>query len=110
MDYDFDALKSYMLERDLVTVDLVFRQDATTFHARNPFPVGGIVEDPATGAAAAAFGAYLRALDLVTPPARVTIHQGDDMGRPSLLLVDLDVGEGGIHVTGQAVRIPQELA
>jgi PhzF family phenazine biosynthesis protein len=99
-----------MLERDLVTVDLVFREDATTFDARNPFPVGGVVEDPATGAAAAAFGAYLRGLDLVTPPARVTIHQGDDMGRPSLLLVDLDVGDGGIHVTGQAVRIPQELA
>jgi PhzF family phenazine biosynthesis protein len=110
LDYDFDALKNAMLEHDLVTVDLVFREDATTFHARNPFPVGGIVEDPATGAAAAAFGAYLRALEVVTPPARVTIHQGDDMGRPSLLLVDLDVGDGGIHVTGRAVQIPQESA
>jgi PhzF family phenazine biosynthesis protein len=107
LDYDFAALEAYMSARDLVTVDLVFREDATTFHARNPFPVGGVVEDPATGAAAAAFGAYLRALGLVTPPARVTIHQGDDMGRPSLLLVDLDVGDGGIHVTGRAVRIPE---
>jgi PhzF family phenazine biosynthesis protein len=106
LDYDFGALKAYMSERDLVTVDLVFREDAKTFHARNPFPVGGVVEDPATGAAAAAFGAYLRALDIVTPPARVTIHQGDDMGRPSLLLVDVDAGDGGIHVTGRAVRIP----
>ncbi len=110
LDYDFDALKSYMLERDLVTVDLVFREDPTTFHARNPFPVGGVVEDPATGAAAAAFGAYLRALDLVTPPVRVTVHQGDDMGRPSLLLIDVDAGDGGIHVTGQAVRIPEAMA
>ncbi|MET0602049.1 MAG: PhzF family phenazine biosynthesis protein [Baekduia sp.] len=110
LDYDFDALNSYMAERDLVTVDLVFRDGATTFHARNPFPVGGVVEDPATGAAAAAFGAYLRALDLVTPPVRVTIHQGDDLGRPSLLLVDIDAGDGGIHVTGQAVRIPEAMA
>ncbi len=110
LDYDFDALKSSMAERDLVTVDLVFRGGATTFYARNPFPVGGVVEDPATGAAAAAFGAYLRALDLVTPPIRVTIHQGDDMGRPSLLLVDIDAGDGGIHVTGQAVRIPEAMA
>jgi PhzF family phenazine biosynthesis protein len=110
LDYDFDALNSFMAERDLVTVDLVFRDGATTFHARNPFPVGGVVEDPATGAAAAAFGAYLRALDLVTPPVRVTIHQGDDMGRPSLLLVDVDAGDGGIHVTGQAVRIPEAMA
>jgi PhzF family phenazine biosynthesis protein len=105
--YDFDALKTYMSERDLVTVDLVHREDATTFHARNPFPVGGVVEDPATGAAAAAFGAYLRALDLVTPPVRVTIHQGDDMGRPSLLLVDLDPDPGsGVRVSGGAVTIP----
>jgi PhzF family phenazine biosynthesis protein len=107
LDYDFAALEAYMSARDLVTVDLVFREDATTFHARNPFPVGGVVEDPATGAAAAAFGAYLRALGLVTPPARVTVHQGDDMGRPSLLLVDLDAGTGGIRVSGRAVRIPE---
>jgi len=106
LDYDFDALKIYMSDRDLTTVDLVFREDATTFHARNPFPVGGVVEDPATGAAAAAFGAYLRALGLVTPPVRVTVHQGEDMGRPSLLLIDLDEGEGGVHVTGHAVPIP----
>lgn len=110
LDYDFDALKDYMVERDLATADLVFRDGPTTFHARNPFPVGGVVEDPATGAAAAAFGAYLRALDLVTPPARVTVHQGEDMGRPSLLLIDLGPGDGAIQVTGEAVRIPEELA
>ena len=32
-----------MLAHDLTTVDLVHREDATTFHARNPFPVGGVV-------------------------------------------------------------------
>jgi PhzF family phenazine biosynthesis protein len=106
--YDFDALKAYMIERDLTTVDLVHRDaaDRSTFHARNPFPVGGVVEDPATGAAAAAFGAYLRALGLVTPPARVTIRQGDDMGRPSLLHVDVDADPaGGVRVSGRAVDI-----
>lgn len=106
LDYAFDDLKAYMSANDLVTVDLVHREDATTFHARNPFPVGGVVEDPATGAAAAAFGAYLRALGLVTPPVTVTIHQGDDMGRPSLLLVGLDPDPAaGVRVTGGAVRI-----
>jgi PhzF family phenazine biosynthesis protein len=105
LDYDFNALKAYMLERDLTTVDLVWREDATTFHARNPFPVGGVVEDPATGAAAAAFGAYLRDVGAVTPPARVAIHQGDDMGRPSLLLVDIDPAPAGIRVSGGAVAI-----
>jgi PhzF family phenazine biosynthesis protein len=102
LDYDFDALQRVMLEHDITTVDLVWREDATTFHARNPFPVGGVVEDPATGAAAAAFGAYLRELGLVTPPVTVTVHQGADMGRPSLLTIDIGA-EGGIRVTGQAV-------
>ena len=35
-----------MHAHELVTVDLVHREDETTFHARNPFPVGGVVEDP----------------------------------------------------------------
>jgi PhzF family phenazine biosynthesis protein len=104
LDYDFEALRQHMLAADLTTVDLVWRESASVFHARNPFPVGGVVEDPATGAAAAAFGAYLRELRLVAPPATVTIHQGHDMGRPSLLTVV--IGEsGGIGVTGTAVAM-----
>ena len=52
LDYDFDALKALMLDAGLITVQLVWRETETVFHARNPFPVGGVVEDPATGAAA----------------------------------------------------------
>ena len=104
LDYDFDALKQAMLEHDLTTVDLVHRHDELTFSARNPFPVGGVVEDPATGAAAAAFGAYLRELGLVTPPATVTVHQGVDMGRPSLLTIEIDE-RPEIRVTGRAVAM-----
>ena len=65
------------------------------FHSRNPFPPGGVVEDPATGAAAAALGAYLRELGLVEPPATITIHQGDDIGRPGRLLVDIHADRAG---------------
>src|SRR6185503_3771066 len=66
------------------------------FHCRNPFPPGGVYEDPATGAAAAAFGGYLREMRLIDTPATVTIHQGDDMGRPGLLTVDIptELGRG----------------
>jgi PhzF family phenazine biosynthesis protein len=105
LDYDFETLKDFMLEHDLTTVDLLWREDDTTFHARNPFPVGGVVEDPATGAAAAAFGAYLRELGAVAPPVRLTIRQGDDLGRPSLLLVDLAADVPNVRVTGGAVAI-----
>ena len=106
LDYDFDALRAFMLERDLTTVQLVVREGGATFSVRDPFPVGGVVEDPATGAAAAAFGAYLRALGLVDPPATVTLHQGDDLGRPSVLTVAIPPGDAGIDVTGTAVRLP----
>ena len=106
LEYDFQGLKAFMLDRDLTTVDLVWRERDDTYHARNPFPVGGVVEDPATGAAAAAFGAYLRELGLVALPATISIHQGDDMGRPSRLTVDIHADRPEISVTGRAVRIP----
>ena len=104
LDYDYASLKQLMLANDLTTVALVWREAPAIFHARNPFPPGGVVEDPATGAAAAAFGAFLRELGLVATPATVTIHQGADMGRPSLLTVDIG-DRGGIRVTGQAVPV-----
>ncbi|MFE0192781.1 PhzF family phenazine biosynthesis protein [Streptomyces sp. NPDC059008] len=108
LDYDFDALHEIMRRHGWTTVHLVHREapDRLDFHARDPFPVGGVVEDPATGAAAAAFGGYLRALGLVTEPRRVHIRQGEDMGRPSDLFVDLHPDDARIRVTGQAVPLP----
>jgi len=105
LDYDFAALAALMRRLDLTTLQLVWEQDATTFHVRDPFPVGGIVEDPATGAAAAAFGAYLRHLRQLET-ARLTLHQGEDLGRPGLLTVDLAAGDARVRVTGRAVPIP----
>lgn len=106
LDYDMAALADLMAREDWTTVDLVRRESAAVFHSRNPFPPGGVVEDPATGAAAAAFGGYLRELELVTAPATLTIHQGVDMGRPSTITVTVPAEPGtGIGVTGTAVRI-----
>jgi PhzF family phenazine biosynthesis protein len=104
LDYDFEALGDLMRERDWTTIQIVWREHESLFHARDPFAVAGIVEDPATGAAAAAFGAYLRELGVVTPPASVTILQGEDMGRRSLLEVRIPA-TGGVAVTGEAVPI-----
>nr|WP_217270883.1 PhzF family phenazine biosynthesis protein [Frigoribacterium sp. VKM Ac-2836] len=77
---------------------------STVVEARNLFPVGAITEDPATGSAAASLGGYLRALDLIAPPARVVVRQGRHVGRPSLLVVDVPVA-GGITVTGTATPV-----
>ena len=106
LDYDFEALARLMGDRDWTTVDLIWRESSTVFHARNPFPPGGIVEDPATGAAAAALGGYLRQCRAVAPPHTITIHQGVDMGRPSLITVHIPVEhDAGLAVTGAAVPL-----
>jgi PhzF family phenazine biosynthesis protein len=106
LEYDFERVAALMRAQDWTTVDLVWRESPTVFFARNPFPPGGVVEDPATGAAAAAFGGYLRELGLVAPPAQVTVHQGDDLGRPGVLTIDIAAHPGsGIAVSGPAVRI-----
>lgn len=106
LDYDFERLLALSRRLDLTTFQLVWRESTTVFHVRDPFPVGGVVEDPATGAAAAAFGAYARELGLVGEDARFTIHQGHDMGRPGLLEVEVRAGDPRIRVTGTATRLP----
>lgn len=106
LSYDLPVLAELMSRAGWTTIDLVWRESEHVFYARNPFPPGGVVEDPATGAAAAAFGGYLRALGLVEVPATVTVFQGQDMGRPSIITVTIpDDPSTGIAVTGAAVAL-----
>ena len=102
LDYDVPALKALMEARGWTTVQLVYRSGPDTFDVRNPFPVGGVYEDPATGAAAAALGAYLRDRG---ETATLQLRQGDDMGRPSRITVELPTDVNGIRVSGTAVPI-----
>ncbi|MFJ4466791.1 PhzF family phenazine biosynthesis protein [Streptomyces sp. NPDC089424] len=105
LSYDFARLEALMHRLDLTTLQLVWRESATVFHVRDPFPVGGVVEDPATGAAAAAFGAYARDLGLVAEDAVLTLHQGEDLGRPGELTVTLRAGDARVRVGGAGTRI-----
>ncbi|MFD4692638.1 PhzF family phenazine biosynthesis protein [Streptomyces sp. NPDC058463] len=105
LDYDFARLEALMHRLDLTTLQLVSRESESVFHVRDPFPVGGVVEDPATGAAAAAFGAYTRELGLVPDDAVLTLHQGADMGRPGTLTVELRPDDTRIRVSGTGTRI-----
>jgi PhzF family phenazine biosynthesis protein len=103
LDYDMPRLGALMAAQDWTTLQLVWRESAAVFRVRDPFPPGGVVEDAATGAAAAALGGYLRELGLVEPPADLVLHQGVELGRPSLLRVHVPAGDAGIDVTGHAV-------
>ena len=86
------------------TVTILHGTAPTGFTARNIFPVGRITEDPATGSAAAAIGAYVRAFALASLPAIVIVQQGAHVGRPSELVVDVPE-TGGITVSGSAIEI-----
>lgn len=105
--FEPEALRALMDEHGWVTVALVHAgASLAEIEARNLFPVGTLTEDPATGAAAAALGGYLRALGLVTPPVDVDVRQGRHVGRPSVLHVHVPAS-GGITVSGNATPIPR---
>ena len=106
LDYDFAALGDLMRERGWTTIALFWPEDEHTVHTRDPFPVGGVVEDPATGAAAAAFGGYLRSTGRVGAPRRLLLVQGEDMGRRSELVVDVAPDDPRVTVSGSATPIP----
>jgi trans-2,3-dihydro-3-hydroxyanthranilate isomerase len=72
-------------------------------------PTPSILEDPATGSAAGPLGAYLSVHGVAGMPGAVTILQGEQVGRPSELHVEVApdgdswrvrVG-GGVHVVGE---------
>ncbi len=104
MTYDLDAGRQFMRKHNFITVSLVFAETDQRIHARNPFASGGVYEDPATGAAAAALAGYLR--DLEWPHGgTLEIIQGQDMGQPSRLKVGISAEPGSsIRVSG-ATRV-----
>lgn len=102
MKYDFDATRAVMLREGWATILLVHAQTPQLFDTRNPFAAGGVYEDPATGAATAAFAGYLR--DLGWPHGgAIDIVQGEDMGMRSRLHADIrDEPGSSIRVSGTA--------
>lgn len=105
MRYDLKSGRSFMQQHGLVTVILVYRETERLFHARNAFASGGVLEDPATGAAAAALAGMLRDQKILSP-GDMTILQGADMGRPSRIFVRFNEVEGSpVFVSGNTAKI-----
>lgn len=92
---------------DCVT-SYIFVAGVKQFKARSFGPHIGIPEDPATGSAAGAFGAYLFDQGLVPEEqAEFYILQGSDMGRPSHLSIRVKSANGGfssVEISGTAVQ------
>lgn len=79
------------------------------FHARMFAPRLGIAEDPATGSAAAAFAGLVNDFDdLPNGTFQYRIEQGFEMGRPSLIDLEIEVFDGELTATrigGNAVKV-----
>lgn len=82
-----------------------------SFRARMFAPEIGIVEDPATGGAAAAFaGVLARFEDLPDGWATLPILQGVEMGRPSLIGLEIEIGNSKLisaRIAGKAVKVSE---
>lgn len=80
---------------------------ANRAHSRHFLAGGGTLEDPVTGSASGAMGAYLWKYGLVRERA-YTVEQGHLMGRPGIVAIEVDA-EGdeptGIRIAGSAVTV-----
>ncbi|KAA0254224.1 MAG: PhzF family phenazine biosynthesis protein, partial [Chloroflexi bacterium] len=94
-----------MMAEGLITISLLWQESDSVIHSRNPFAAGGVYEDPATGAAAAALAGYLRDIGW-KGKNEFTILQGEDMGIPSRLNVSFTEKAGeSISVSGEVRHI-----
>jgi len=103
MHYELAVGRRFMLAHNInATISFIYAQTNTLFHARNAFASGGVLEDPATGAAAAALAGYLR--DISWPHGgAIDIVQGEDMGMRSLLRAEFsDEAGSSVKVSGTA--------
>ncbi len=105
-----------VLKEILGDVDMIYvftgetLKPSSTVHSRAFAPFIGIPEDPATGSAAGALGAYLvhhkvfEGLD----PAKIVIEQGFEINRPSYIQVAVKAAGGefqSIQVGGKSITV-----
>jgi PhzF family phenazine biosynthesis protein len=107
MQYDFDKVRALMMDQNLITISLLWQESDDVFHSRNAFASGGVYEDPATGAAAAALAGYLRDIGWHGRNEFIVL-QGEDMGVPSRLMVRFNpkIGES-VAVSGEVRYIAE---
>ena len=72
-------------------------REGSAYHARMFASAWGVAEDPATGSAAAAFAGVVQAFDRPGDGEHMlTIEQGFEMGRPSLIALGLVIEDGAL--------------
>ena len=95
--------------------------EACDFRARMFSPTAGIPEDPATGSASAILAAQMLASGaLPEGETRLTLHQGVEMGRPSVIgmsaavaggrLAEVRIAGSAVPVSDGKIRVPDQTA
>jgi trans-2,3-dihydro-3-hydroxyanthranilate isomerase len=80
----------------------------STVHVRMFAPLLGVPEDPATGSANGALGAYLvrhHVVPLEEPTVHILSEQGAEIGRPSTLYIEVDHRNGEPHTVRVGGRV-----
>jgi trans-2,3-dihydro-3-hydroxyanthranilate isomerase len=85
-------------------------EQQATVHTRMFAPLIGIIEDPATGSASGALGAYLlqHGVVEVAPMTEIIAEQGYEIERPSRILIQVESEDDAIQavkIGGQAVMV-----
>jgi len=95
---------AYIFSRETV-------EAASSFHARMFAPRHGIIEDPATGSAVSAFsGAYACIAEPGDGEHELSIEQGYEMGRPSLIGLSVKFRNGQLMsaaISGEAIIVTE---
>ncbi|HSR30453.1 MAG TPA: PhzF family phenazine biosynthesis protein [Anaerolineae bacterium] len=104
----------HAVETDCVMVFTFETERAeSAVHVRMFAPMLGVPEDPATGSANGALGAYLvhhRAVPVTGPTTHIVSEQGAEIGRPSTLLVEVDTADReitAVRVGGRVVPVAE---
>lgn len=107
---DLGGLERLTFEGDFFSIHvfaLSGRASGTDVHARHFAPAAGVAEDPVTGSASGAMGAYLVRHRRVRTRALIA-EQGAGVGRPGMVFIEV-MGEGdeitAVKVGGQAVTV-----
>jgi trans-2,3-dihydro-3-hydroxyanthranilate isomerase len=94
----------------IMTFSTMTVEQQATVHTRMFAPLIGIIEDPATGSASGALGAYLlqHGVVEVAPLTEIIAEQGYEIERPSRILIQVESEDDAIQtvkIGGQAVMV-----
>lgn len=111
---DWKALEELRKDSDYVSIQVFTRdtrEETSDAHARHFAPSLGVPEDPVSGSAAGGMASYMvkyGMMDSSNPVTSIVIEQGDFVGRPGKVYVEIRGNEEKIDqvkVSGKAVTV-----